>query len=439
MLEQESPRESPRHHGDSRGLWVPSSKTASQWYFIDENRAYRGPVPKNTLHYLYSTGAITRNTYVFTENLTSTREWVRIRKLPELLAELQLPLDPAHDNASPAPSPMPSPAPSPRLASGAPTSDKRAARDAKREAAATSPRGQPAAEGELTTARSMSRRHSSYGARAANPSLDKRAPLAADSPMVATSRMETQMAPANLAAYKALSTLSSGGSVAKLSELIKGDSPNTARGTPAKKFSLRNLVKGQPKYKFGQPLESVKLDDDGVPEVLSQLRALLWEHNGHLIEGIFRVPPSVSALKAARQQAEEGRFDKISDMESVAQMIKLWLRELPESIFGPCLPQIVDGPPDDAAQCDRLIQQLPEANRTVIYWLLDLITDICRYEPQNRMTAQSMTIVLAPNLVLAPPALGPLEALELNSRVVHFTELLFSHWNSAGIAASAGS
>jgi len=424
----------------ARGLWVPSSTTQSlQWYFIDENRAYRGPVPKHTLHYLFCTGAISRNTYVFTENLTSSREWVRIRKLPELLAEMQAPLDPAHEimEKTPVPSPLQSPRPdSPRQSAAQSSAGRPGAttRDSASESSVAAVMGSPA-EAELGTSNSLSRRSSYTTRQAANPALDKRAPLAADSPMVATLRMETQMAPANLA-YKALSKQTAGGSVTKLSELIKaGDSPSAARPTP-KKFSLRNLVKGQPKYKFGMPLESVKLDDDGVPEVLSQLRALLWERNGHLIEGIFRVPPSASALKAARQMAEEGRFDKISDMESVAQMIKLWLRELPESVFGPCLPDIVDGPHDDAAQCDRLIQRLPDVNRTVVYWLLDLITDICRYEPQNRMTAQSMTIVLAPNLVLAPPALGPLEALELNSRVVQFTELLFQHWNSAGAAAS---
>ena len=61
--------------------------------------------------------------------------------------------------------------------------------------------------------------------------------------------------------------------------------------------------------------------------------------------------------------------------------------------------------------------------------MLHLIADICRYEDDNRMTAQSMTIVFAPNLVFAPESISPLDALELNKRIVHFTELLFAHWN----------
>ena len=52
-------------------LWVPPAADADAacWYFIDNNRAYRGPVSKETLRYLYSTKAITGKTYVFAENL----------------------------------------------------------------------------------------------------------------------------------------------------------------------------------------------------------------------------------------------------------------------------------------------------------------------------------------------------------------------------------
>ena len=44
-------------------LWVPPAADADAacWYFIDNNRAYRGPVSKETLRYLYSTKAITGN------------------------------------------------------------------------------------------------------------------------------------------------------------------------------------------------------------------------------------------------------------------------------------------------------------------------------------------------------------------------------------------
>ena len=57
------------------------------------------------------------------------------------------------------------------------------------------------------------------------------------------------------------------------------------------------------------------------------------------------------------------------------------------------------------------------------------------------MTAQSLTIVLAPNLVDAPKAFDaqPMLALELNRRVQQFLERLFEHWNETqGAGGGAG-
>ena len=63
-------------------------------------------------------------------------------------------------------------------------------------------------------------------------------------------------------------------------------------------------------------------------------------------------------------------------------------RELPESIFAPELVGIVDGMMQTGEQCAELCYRLPEPNRTVVLWLLDLIVDLCRHESDNRMTAQ---------------------------------------------------
>ena len=76
-------------------------------------------------------------------------------------------------------------------------------------------------------------------------------------------------------------------------------------------------------------------------------------------------------------------------MESVAHLVKLWFRELPESVFQPILESIVDGMGCDAAQSVALCHSLPEENQKIIDWLLQLILDVCRHEADNRMTAQA--------------------------------------------------
>ena len=188
------------------------------------------------------------------------------------------------------------------------------------------------------------------------------------------------------------------------------------------------------KFSFGQPLHTSPLVD-GVPEVLIQLRRVLWEHRGQLSEGIFRVSPAASALSLARQHVEAGQFDELRDVDCIAQLIKLWFKELPESVFEPHLKPIVDGVPQTGEQCIQAVQQMPELNRCVVNWLLGLFCEICRHEADNRMTATSLTIVFAPNLLDPPASVDPLLALELNKRMVHFLERLFDQWNqNAGLA-----
>jgi len=169
-----------------------------------------------------------------------------------------------------------------------------------------------------------------------------------------------------------------------------------------------------------------------VPEVLTELRRVLWERRGQLSEGIFRVSPAANQLKLARQLAESGQFDEINDVDCVAQLIKLWFKELPESIFEPQLKPIVDSVPLSGEQCAQLVLQMPEVNRRVIDWLLRLFCEICRHEEENRMTATSLTIVFAPNLLNPPPTVDPMLALELNKRMVRFLEKLFDYWNQHG-------
>jgi hypothetical protein len=210
---------------------------------------------------------------------------------------------------------------------------------------------------------------------------------------------------------------------------ILGGGRRTQKSEPGKDATL---IRQQPaKFAFGQPLHTCPLVD-GVPQVLTELRRVLWERRGQLSEGIFRVSAAASELQEARQLAEAGQFDALQDVDCVAQLIKLWFKELPQSILEPQLKPIVDGVPQDGEQCAQVVQQMPELNLCVIDWLLRLFCDICRHEAENRMTAMSLTIVFAPNLFDPPLTVDPMLALELNKRVVRFLERLFDYWNQHG-------
>ena len=80
--------------------------------------------------------------------------------------------------------------------------------------------------------------------------------------------------------------------------------------------------------------------------------------------------------------------------------------------------------PDEGAQCNAVVNDLPELQRTTMRWLLQLFCDISRHEAENRMTIKSLSVVFAPNIVDPPPTMPPMLALELNGRVVTFLERL---------------
>ena len=87
------------------------------------------------------------------------------------------------------------------------------------------------------------------------------APLAADSPMVATPRANVQMAPQTMQAQEGV----------KLSPFFSGVA------APAKPKGGGGFFKKKPgKWHFGQAIRGVSLGADGVPEALALLRQTLW-------------------------------------------------------------------------------------------------------------------------------------------------------------------
>lgn len=371
---------------------------------------------------------------VFTENLTQSRQWVRIKKVEWLHQQLEKPR--AAGQATPGSKPT----------AGAPSmtsSDRRSSRSKFLHTASALKPGRAAsgifyknagaeAEASNSTPNSM---------RAADE-----VPVPQSLPTVATPRQSqnVSMTPANFQGDSCalISQRSSGATSVmgarppqKLSQKLEDSFRTAARPRSDGKgkrgcFSNKGKpVQTNPASSFGQPLdETTRLAPEGIPELLEQLRQRLLHGRGYQSEGIFRVSPATSSLKASRALAEADQVSSITDLESAAQLIKIWFRELPTSIFLGCVPAVVDGDLTTGAECAAALQQLPEVNRRTIYWLLELINDICLYETENRMTAQSMVIVFAPNLISPPEALDPMSALEVNKRVVQFMELLFTHY-----------
>jgi len=188
-------------------------------------------------------------------------------------------------------------------------------------------------------------------------------------PVLATANYNLNYVPPNLEHLKGSSDGQDKLSKKFRDALLKGDAAprySTGKSKSSFRFLPSWLTKSKSREEaaklFGLPLGRLpKGQESGVPEVLDRLREQLWAQDGHLCEGIFRVSAEAQTLKSCRQAAEEGQWDRVRSLqspESVAQLIKIWFKELPESIFDAkdqpaVLDQIVDAAPTTGGASER--------------------------------------------------------------------------------------
>uniref|UniRef100_A0A8C4N9B2 Dinitrophenyl S-glutathione ATPase n=1 Tax=Eptatretus burgeri TaxID=7764 RepID=A0A8C4N9B2_EPTBU len=128
------------------------------------------------------------------------------------------------------------------------------------------------------------------------------------------------------------------------------------------------------------------------------------ERNGLRCEGIYRVSGTkskVDELRAAYDREETPVLDDY-DAHSVASLLKQYLRELPNNLLTrelqprfeeACARTTLD---ERLADCRRLLTALPSCRRVLLGWLFVHMERVLQYEADNKMSVQSISIVLHP-------------------------------------------
>lgn len=173
---------------------------------------------------------------------------------------------------------------------------------------------------------------------------------------------------------------------------------------------------------FGvDPMTLDLVDDNGfrVPKVLADMKRIIIEKGGVNTEGIFRLAGEQTEIKRIKEMMNNKIFDnKTNDINAIASLVKIWFRELPTPILN-ALPQESIMSFHDAKDCVAAYQSLPEPNKTLLDWLLDFMTVIVANSAVNKMTAQNLAIVVAPNLYdINTP--NPMEGLFLSQKCAAF-------------------
>ncbi len=197
------------------------------------------------------------------------------------------------------------------------------------------------------------------------------------------------------------------------------------------RIALQHLSPLQPAQRImGAPLAELfarptLAGQSGLPLFLEQALAYLRANDA--VQGILRISGSILEIKKLAAALDEGRFDDfragLTDPHVVGGFVKLWMRELPDTIIAnslydafvdaargaPARYHVAAGTdedephPDGAAPVTNavlpVLKRLPEQNRRVLAALLELCAQFHAKRAENLMTARNLGIVMAPNLL----------------------------------------
>jgi len=124
--------------------------------------------------------------------------------------------------------------------------------------------------------------------------------------------------------------------------------------------------------------------------------------------GIFRLAGSLSQLRKLKAMFDSNRMDEDAweqDVFTLAQAIKLYLRELPDPLLTfPMFSKWCDcinmkDMTKRVKRCKELIDILPTANQTNLQYLMWFLKKTADMEKVNKMGASNLGLVLGPNIL----------------------------------------
>ncbi|XP_057216013.1 rho GTPase-activating protein 24 isoform X2 [Triplophysa rosa] len=192
---------------------------------------------------------------------------------------------------------------------------------------------------------------------------------------------------------------------------------------------------------FGQRLEETVLyerryGDHMAPLVVEQCVDFIREH-GLTEVGLFRQSGQATLVKELQEAFDAGEkpsFDS-TDVHTVASLLKLYLRELPEPLvpysryeeFLVCGKKIPLDREQGLQELRSLLYELPVANFNLLKYICQFLNDVQSYSNINKMSIQNLATVFGPN-ILRPKAEDPESIIGGAAVVQHLmSELIREH------------
>eukprot|EP00026_Physarum_polycephalum_P001371 Phypoly_transcript_01372.p1 GENE.Phypoly_transcript_01372~~Phypoly_transcript_01372.p1 ORF type:complete len:1101 (+),score=196.02 Phypoly_transcript_01372:61-3303(+) len=164
---------------------------------------------------------------------------------------------------------------------------------------------------------------------------------------------------------------------------------------------------------FGVDLKEIasRKKETGIPAVILKTVSYL-KVNCLSVEGVFRISGSASLIEYYRDRFDQGDYvdlGQCSDVHTIASLLRTYLRELPEPLLTYELhDQFVNSHEENVAADERIplmlkaVEQLPDQNRAILYYLCDLLGRVADNSEKNRMNASNLGTVFGMNIIFGP-------------------------------------
>ncbi|KAL6469595.1 hypothetical protein MHYP_G00207140 [Metynnis hypsauchen] len=139
-------------------------------------------------------------------------------------------------------------------------------------------------------------------------------------------------------------------------------------------------------------------------------------------EGLFRLPGQANLVKELQDAfdcGEKPSFDSNTDVHTVASLLKLYLRELPEPVipfckyeeFLACTKLLSKDHDTGMKELRRQVESLPVVNYNLLKYICRFLDEVQSYSGVNKMSVQNLATVFGPN-ILRPKVEDPVAIME---------------------------
>ncbi|XP_078658558.1 rho GTPase-activating protein 22-like isoform X2 [Branchiostoma floridae x Branchiostoma belcheri] len=169
----------------------------------------------------------------------------------------------------------------------------------------------------------------------------------------------------------------------------------------------------------------------------SLLMAAYIRKHGMAQEGLFRLPGSLTVVKELQDVYDRGErpdFEELqADVDSVASLLKLYLRELPEPVvpfamyesFLQAARLLKVSEAEGVSRLAQLLKQLPDDNANLLKFLCRFLFEVQLQASLNRMTVENLATVFGPNIA-RPVTESPLNIMETTTLIRQLTKTLIA-------------